>query len=222
MFPRDTFARIAKALADPQRCEILECIAAAGELSCAAIHEKFRVSQATISHHLKELATAGLLERRKEGQFGYYRFLPDALRAYVDELGTRCCVRQHMAAAAEAAANAAAHGGGNASHEPSGDPAHAGSAPNAHSAPPAHGAPSHTTHGTPGSHAAHASTPHPHAPPAQASGHAHAAPSASTAAPHPGLAPSAMAIEMRRADSVPPVASPTGFFGAGSPKMTDR
>src|SRR3954451_2977958 len=107
--PRAAFARIAKALADPQRCEILECIAAAGELSCAALHEKFRVSQATISHHLKELATAGLLERRKEGQFGYYRFLPDALRAYVDELGTRCCVRQHMAAeaaAAEAAAKA--------------------------------------------------------------------------------------------------------------------
>lgn len=83
------FTRIARALADPQRCEILESAAAAGEISCAVIANKCPVSQATCSHHLKELANAGLLERRKEGQFGYYRFLPEVMEAYVDELQRR-------------------------------------------------------------------------------------------------------------------------------------
>ena len=83
------FVRIAKALADPQRCEILEQTAAAGELSCAEMSERFDLSQATISHHLKELATAGLLERRKEGQYGYYRFCPSVMSQYIEELGRR-------------------------------------------------------------------------------------------------------------------------------------
>lgn len=83
------FARIAKALSDPQRCEILEQTAAAGELSCVEMFERFDLSQATISHHLKELATAGLLERRKEGQFGYYRFCPAVMQRYLEDLGNR-------------------------------------------------------------------------------------------------------------------------------------
>ena len=82
-------ARIAKALADPQRCEILERTAAAGELCCSEIVAQCPVSQATISHHLKELATAGLLERRKDGQFAYYRFRAEVMSAYLEELGRR-------------------------------------------------------------------------------------------------------------------------------------
>jgi ArsR family transcriptional regulator, arsenate/arsenite/antimonite-responsive transcriptional repressor len=83
------FSRIAKALADPQRCEILERTAAAGEMCCSDIGAACQVTQATISHHLKELATAGLLERRKEGQFAYYRFRPEIMAAYLDELSRR-------------------------------------------------------------------------------------------------------------------------------------
>lgn len=83
------FVRIAKALADPQRCELLEQTAAVGELSCVEICERFDLSQATISHHLKELATAGLLERRKEGPYGYYRFCPSVMVNYIEELGRR-------------------------------------------------------------------------------------------------------------------------------------
>src|SRR5574341_1619373 len=83
------FNRIAKALADPQRCDILEKIASSGELCCATIVAKFPVSQATISHHLKELATAGLLDRRKEGQFAYFRYRPDVMAAYLAELQRR-------------------------------------------------------------------------------------------------------------------------------------
>lgn len=84
-----TFARIAKALADPQRCGILQRMASAGELCCSDIVAECAVSQATISHHLKELTTAGLLDRRKEGQFAYYKFQTRLMRAYVKELNQR-------------------------------------------------------------------------------------------------------------------------------------
>jgi ArsR family transcriptional regulator len=83
------FERIAKALADPQRCEILQRTASAGELCCSNIVAACAVSQATISHHLKELATAGLLERRKDGQFAYYSFKREVMAAYLEELSSR-------------------------------------------------------------------------------------------------------------------------------------
>ena len=83
------FCKIAKALADPQRRELLEKIARAGELSCAALVGLCPVSQATVSHHLKELVNAGLVERRKEGQFAFYRFMATRLSSYTEELARR-------------------------------------------------------------------------------------------------------------------------------------
>jgi ArsR family transcriptional regulator len=84
------FQKIAKALADPRRFEILEVIAAAGEeMCCGAVVDCFPVAQATVSHHLKELTDAGLVDTRAEGQFKYLRARPDVLSAYVDELQRR-------------------------------------------------------------------------------------------------------------------------------------
>ncbi|MDB5097785.1 MAG: regulatory protein ArsR [Cyanobacteria bacterium RYN_339] len=80
--------RVAKALADPQRCEILERLSA-GELCCSDLEAVLPLSQATISHHLKELLEAGLVERRKKGSFGYYRAVPATLEAYMDALRRR-------------------------------------------------------------------------------------------------------------------------------------
>ena len=85
----EAFQRIAKALADPRRCEILEKLAPEGELCCMKLCERLPVTQATVSHHLKELATAGLLAIRREGQFAYYRFCPDVFKAYMHELQRR-------------------------------------------------------------------------------------------------------------------------------------
>lgn len=87
--PTADFLRIAKALADPQRQELLEKIARVGEMSCSALVGMCPVSQATVSHHLKELVNAGLVERRKDGQFGYYRFVKAKLAAYTEELTRR-------------------------------------------------------------------------------------------------------------------------------------
>ena len=84
------FQRIAKALADPRRFEIFEEMAAAtDELSCGRIVERFPVAQATVSHHIKELADAGLIEIRPEGQFRYCRARTDVLEQYIEELRRR-------------------------------------------------------------------------------------------------------------------------------------
>lgn len=81
--------RIAKALADDRRFEILEAIAGAEELSCKALVERFPIAQATVSHHLKELYTAGLVSVRQEGQMRLYRSRPEVLEEYLAQLDRR-------------------------------------------------------------------------------------------------------------------------------------
>ena len=84
------FQRVAKALSDPRRFEILQTIAASGdEMCCGSVVECFPVAQATVSHHLKELTHAGLIETRTEGQFKYLRARPEVLTDYIFELSRR-------------------------------------------------------------------------------------------------------------------------------------
>ena len=88
----DQFQRIAKALADPRRFEILEHIATQSEVGCRRLCGCFPVRQATISHHLKELASAGLVESRRDGQFVYYRTRRAVLEEYMAELMRRTAI----------------------------------------------------------------------------------------------------------------------------------
>jgi len=88
----DQFQRIAKALADPRRFEILEHIASQSEVGCSRLCGCFPVRQATISHHLKELASAGLVESRRDGQFVYYRTRREVLEEYMSELMRRTAI----------------------------------------------------------------------------------------------------------------------------------
>ena len=85
----ERFERIAKALADPRRFQILEKIANCREVGCQRLCEQFPVAQPTMSHHLKELARAGFIEPWREGQFVFYRFRADVLRDYMNGLGAR-------------------------------------------------------------------------------------------------------------------------------------
>ncbi|MFZ0294789.1 MAG: metalloregulator ArsR/SmtB family transcription factor [Candidatus Sulfotelmatobacter sp.] len=74
--------RIAKALSDPTRLRIYEEISASEEMFCKQIVEKYRLTPGTISHHLKVLADANLIDTRREGQFMYLKSLPETIRSY--------------------------------------------------------------------------------------------------------------------------------------------
>jgi ArsR family transcriptional regulator len=73
--------RLFKALADRHRLQILNCLLQAdGEPVCVCEFQPLLgIRQPTVSHHLKQLVEAGLLEREKRGTFAYYSLRPGAL-----------------------------------------------------------------------------------------------------------------------------------------------
>ncbi len=75
-------ARMFKALGDPVRLRLLSLIAshAGGEACVCDISESFDLSQPTISHHLKVLRAAGLLDCERRGTWVYYWVIPSALQ----------------------------------------------------------------------------------------------------------------------------------------------
>lgn len=93
--PRLTRARrtaILKALADPRRFELLERIAkSACPLGCAQARAALPISAATLSHHIKELETAGLISIRRDGKFHYMSLRPGVL----DTLATTLASLEH-------------------------------------------------------------------------------------------------------------------------------
>ena len=83
------FELIGKALADPRRMALLESIGSQREYSCQRLCEEFPVSKGTISHHIKELVRAGLVETRRDGQYRFYEVRREVLAAYTAELMRR-------------------------------------------------------------------------------------------------------------------------------------
>lgn len=80
------FELIAKALADPRRMALLEVIAGEQDCPCQRLREEFPVSKATISHHIKELVRAGLVDAHRDGQFLHCEVRRGVLEAYTAEL----------------------------------------------------------------------------------------------------------------------------------------
>ena len=72
-------AALFRALGDPARVRILNALATTAEPVCVCeLIEPLGLSQPTVSHHLKKLTNAGLLEREQRGKWAYYSFSPDA------------------------------------------------------------------------------------------------------------------------------------------------
>lgn len=71
-----------KALSDPVRLRLLSVVAShtGGEACVCDISDGIDLSQPTISHHLKVLRTAGLLDNERRGSWVYYRVVPEALQ----------------------------------------------------------------------------------------------------------------------------------------------
>src|SRR5438067_12047156 len=87
-------ADLFKALGDPARVRIVNVIATATEPVCACVfNESLGLSQPTVSHHLKRLTEAGLLEREQRGKWAYFSLKQEAvetLSAVADMKGA-CC-----------------------------------------------------------------------------------------------------------------------------------
>ena len=75
-------ARQFKVLADPARLRLISLIAAAPDGACACeLVEPIGKSQPTVSHHLKALREAGLVESERRGTWIWYRVVPERLEA---------------------------------------------------------------------------------------------------------------------------------------------
>ena len=84
-------APLLKALADPVRLRLMSMVAAheGGEACVCDLTDAFDLSQPTISHHLKVLHDAGLLDREKRGVWVYYRVQTEALASLGLLIGSR-------------------------------------------------------------------------------------------------------------------------------------
>jgi ArsR family transcriptional regulator len=76
-----------KALADPTRVAIVNRLAVTDECCVCDLTGAFELSQPTISHHLKLLREAGLVEASRRGTWAYYRLIPEAVTELRTALG---------------------------------------------------------------------------------------------------------------------------------------
>ena len=84
---RDALAARFKALADPTRVAIVNRLAVADEVCVCDFVAALDLAQPTVSHHLKVLRDAGLVESSRRGTWAYYRLVPEAVAALRATLG---------------------------------------------------------------------------------------------------------------------------------------
>jgi ArsR family transcriptional regulator len=83
---RSQIEKISKALADKTRLRIFGAVSATQRMNCGEIVSLRGVTPATVSHHLKVLSEAGLIDCRREGQFVYSEAVPETITSYTRAL----------------------------------------------------------------------------------------------------------------------------------------
>jgi ArsR family transcriptional regulator len=74
-------AEVAKALGDPVRLQLVDVLRKhAGEVCVCELVPLFEISQPTLSHHLKKLREAGIVDSQRRGLWAYYYVRPEALK----------------------------------------------------------------------------------------------------------------------------------------------
>ena len=74
-------AEVARALGDPVRLQLVDVLRKhAGKVCVCELLPLFDISQPTLSHHLKKLRDAGIVDSERRGLWAYYYVLPDALK----------------------------------------------------------------------------------------------------------------------------------------------
>jgi ArsR family transcriptional regulator, arsenate/arsenite/antimonite-responsive transcriptional repressor len=92
---RAQIERVSKALGDQTRLQIYEAIASCDQINCGEIVSMHGVTPATVSHHLKTLSDAGLIECRREGQFIYNKAVPKTMNDYIRSLSSLSRKKKH-------------------------------------------------------------------------------------------------------------------------------
>jgi len=82
----ENLASVLKAIADPVRLQVISLLSQVDERCACDFVGPLGVSQPTVSHHLKVLADAGIVSRRKQGRWVYYRLEHDTLGALSESL----------------------------------------------------------------------------------------------------------------------------------------
>ena len=80
------FRAITRAIADPRRYEILQHIAGNRACTCADLRKRSPITAATLSHHLKELQSAGLIAIARKGKFALPSFRRRVWKTYLTQL----------------------------------------------------------------------------------------------------------------------------------------
>lgn len=79
----ERMAQVAKALGDPIRLQLVDVLRGhAGKVCVCELTPLFDVGQPTVSHHLKVLRRAGIVDSERQGLWAYYYVLPDALKEF--------------------------------------------------------------------------------------------------------------------------------------------
>ena len=74
-------AEVAKALGDPIRLQLVDVLLKhAGKVCVCELVPLFDISQPTLSHHLKKLRAAGIVDSHRQGLWAYYYVIPDTLK----------------------------------------------------------------------------------------------------------------------------------------------